>query len=107
MHKREGMKTMKKIWLIATTILMLCFSLAHADTNKDTWLPSLITKTPQEGFELALTISRKGVTSVQKDKEILQALRKSYPHNQENLIAISHVIAVNYQTIAAANNYWK
>ena len=27
----------------------------------DTWLPSLITATPQEGFELAITLSRRGV----------------------------------------------
>jgi hypothetical protein len=26
----------------------------------DTWLPSLITSTPQEGFELAITLSRRG-----------------------------------------------
>ncbi len=27
----------------------------------DTWLKSLITDTPQEGFELAITLARKGV----------------------------------------------
>ncbi len=27
----------------------------------DTWLPTLITDTPQQGFELAITLSRKGV----------------------------------------------
>ena len=26
----------------------------------DTWLTSLITDTPQEGFELAITLSRRG-----------------------------------------------
>lgn len=27
----------------------------------DLWLPSLQTDTPQEGFELAITLSRRGV----------------------------------------------
>lgn len=27
----------------------------------DQWLPTLITNTPQEGYELAITLSRRGV----------------------------------------------
>lgn len=39
-----------------------------------TWLPSLITDTPEEGYELAITMSRKGVGYVQPDPEIKSCL---------------------------------
>jgi hypothetical protein len=68
---------------------------------------SLRTATPEEGFALALRLSRMGVTSTQPDREVLHALRPDYAHNAEALIAASHVVAVHFQTIAAANNYWR
>ena len=71
------------------------------------WLSTLITTTPQEGFELAITLSRKGVKYTQPDTEVLHKLRPDYANNADSLTAASHVIAVNFQTIAAANNYWR
>ena len=41
----------------------------------DTWLTSLITETPQEGFELAITLSRRGVKYTQPDTTVLHQLR--------------------------------
>lgn len=73
----------------------------------DLWLKSLITSTPQEGFELAITLSRRGVKYTQPDTEVLHKLRPEYADNADSLTAASHVIAVNFQTIAAANNYWR
>lgn len=73
----------------------------------DIWLPSLIVPTPQEGFELAITLSRRGVKSTQPDTEVLHKLRPEYANNADSLTAASQVIAINFQTIAAANNYWK
>lgn len=73
----------------------------------DPWLTSLITATPQEGFELAITLSRRGVKYTQPDPEILKKLRSDYAESADSLTAVSHVIAVNFQTVAAANNYWR
>lgn len=73
----------------------------------DQWLNTLITKTPQEGFELAITLSRQGVKHTQPDVEVLHKLRHGYANDADALTAASHVIAVNFQTVAAANNYWK
>ena len=73
----------------------------------DTWLTSLITATPQEGFELAITLSRRGVKYTQPDAEVLHQLRPQYANDPTALTAASQVIAINFQTIAAANNYWK
>ena len=71
------------------------------------WLTSLKTKTPQEGFELAIKLSQKGVEYTQPSEEIRKKLRPKYSRNADSLISASHVIAVNFQTVAAANNYWK
>ena len=73
----------------------------------DIWLTSLITDTPQQGFELAITLSRRGVKSTQPDPEVLKRLRADYAKSADGLTAASQVIAVNFQTVAAANNYWR
>jgi hypothetical protein len=71
------------------------------------WLTSLRTNTPQEGFELAIKLSQKGVEYTQPSVEIREKLRPKYSRDADSLIAASHVIATNFQTVAAANNYWK
>jgi hypothetical protein len=68
---------------------------------------TLITATPEEGFQLALVLARKGVTETQTDKDVLKALRPAYAHDPDSLIAASQVVAIHFQTIAAANNYWR
>ncbi|MEO9210131.1 MAG: hexameric tyrosine-coordinated heme protein [Ginsengibacter sp.] len=73
----------------------------------DTWLPSLITANAQEGYELAITLSRRGVKYTQPDTEMLHKLRPDYASNADSLTAASQVIAINFQTVAAANDYWK
>lgn len=71
------------------------------------WLDSLITETPQEGYELAITMSRKGVGYIQPDAEVKARLRDVYANNADSLTFASQVIAINFQTVAAANNYWR
>lgn len=73
----------------------------------ETWLTTLITATPQEGFELAITLSRRGVKYTQPDVEVLKKLRPDYANSADSLTAASQVVAINFQTIAAANNYWR
>jgi hypothetical protein len=71
------------------------------------WLPTLITETPQEGFALAIKLSQKGVAATQPDAEVRRAKRAEYHDVPDSLIAASHVIATHFQTIAAANDYWR
>lgn len=73
----------------------------------DQWLSSLITATPQEGFELAITLSRRGVKYTQPDPEVLHRLRPEYASSADALTAASQVVAINFQTVAAANGYWR
>lgn len=73
----------------------------------DAWLATLITATPQEGFELAITLSRRGVKYTQPDVDTLKKLRPEYAESADALTAASQVVAINFQTVAAANNYWR
>lgn len=72
----------------------------------DIWLTSLKTATPQEGYELAIKLARMGVKYTQPSAEIRDKLRPAYGDDADSLIASSQVIATNFQTVAAANNYW-
>lgn len=73
----------------------------------ETWLPSLKTATPQEGFELATKLARVGVKMTQPSAEIRDKLRAAYEQDAARLIASSQVIAIHFQTVAAANDYWR
>ncbi len=73
----------------------------------DQWLPTLLTATPEDGFELAVELSRRAVARTQSSPDIRQQLRAAYDHDPAHLIAASHVVAVNFGTIAAANGWWQ
>ncbi len=73
----------------------------------DKWLGSLITANAQDGYELAIKLSRMGVKYTQPSDDIRKKIRPIYEENADNLIASSQVIATHFQTVAAANNYWK
>jgi len=68
---------------------------------------SLITDTPAEGFDLAVSLARRAVVATQPDKQVLFDQRPEYSEDAGDLIAASHVVAVHFQTIAAANDYWR
>ena len=71
------------------------------------WLPSLITATPEEGYALALKLSRMAVKLTQPSDEVRAKLRPVYEEDADALISASQVVATNFQTVAAANGYWR
>lgn len=74
---------------------------------QDVWLESLITATPQEGRELAITMARKTIGAIQSDPEIKKQVREQYADNAQFLILSAQVVATEFQTVAEANNYWR
>jgi hypothetical protein len=68
---------------------------------------TLITATPQEGRELAIAMARKTIGAIQPDADIRQVLRPGYASNADSLTVAAHVVAVEFATIAAANDYWR
>lgn len=75
--------------------------------NSEIYLESLITSTPQAGRDLAIKLARKSIAAIQTDPETRKNLRGNYAQDTAQLIASAQVIAVEFQTIAMANNYWK
>ncbi|MBB5216684.1 hexameric tyrosine-coordinated heme protein [Parapusillimonas granuli] len=94
----------------ALAIMLAASGIALADDKpaiKGPPVPSLITGTPEEGFALAVKLSQKGVVFTQADAKVRSGLRGQYANDPNSLIAVSHVVAVHFQTVAAANNYWR
>lgn len=68
---------------------------------------TLITATAEEGRALAITMARHSIHNIQPDLDVLVAGRPGYSANPDSLVAVSQVIAIEFQTVAAANNYWR
>jgi len=68
---------------------------------------TLITDTPEQGRALAITMARHTIHKIQPDLDVLKGGRPAYSANPDSLIAASQVIAIEFQTIAAANKYWQ
>ncbi|MER5530383.1 hexameric tyrosine-coordinated heme protein [Streptomyces sp. NPDC002677] len=68
---------------------------------------TLITASPQEGRELPLKMARLVIKATQPDGAVREQLRPEYAQDADSLISIAHVVAVEFATIAAANDYWR
>lgn len=68
---------------------------------------SLITKTPEEGRQLAVKMARLTIKLTQPDAAIREKLRPVYAEDANMLISIGQTVAMEFATIAQANNYWK
>ena len=68
---------------------------------------TLITATPEEGRQLAIKLARLVVKTTQGDPAIREQLRAVYSQDAGMLIALTQTVALEFATIAAANNYWK
>ncbi|MDN5808199.1 MAG: hexameric tyrosine-coordinated heme protein [Brevibacterium sp.] len=68
---------------------------------------TLITATPEEGRELAIMLARKTVGAIQPDAKVRETLRPGYATNADSLTMAAHAVAVEFTTVAAANNYWR
>ncbi len=68
---------------------------------------TLITDTPEQGRELAIILARKTVAAIQTDADTRQTLRPGYATNADSLTMATHVVAIEFATVAAANDYWR
>jgi len=106
---RDGVRLL----LCATAALAIGLACSSAALAADTPevkgppVPSLITDTPEEGFALAVKLSQKGVVYTQPDAQVRSGLRGQYANDPNSLINVSHVVSVHFQTVAAANDYWR
>lgn len=68
---------------------------------------SLITAAPEEGRQLAMTISRLVIKTTQPDDVVRSRLRDVYANDAMALLQVGQTVAIEFATIAAANNYWR
>jgi hypothetical protein len=68
---------------------------------------TLITNSPLKGRLLAIKMARLIIKATQPDDQIRNKLRDIYARDAGMLISIGHSVAIEFATIAAANNYWK
>ncbi len=66
---------------------------------------TLITATPEEGRQLAVKMARLIIKLTQPDEQKRGELRQVYANDANMLISIGQVVATEFATIAAANNY--
>ncbi|MFO7550887.1 MAG: hexameric tyrosine-coordinated heme protein [Haliea sp.] len=103
------MKSVSKplLSMLVAGLLSLPVNVLAESNRADSWLPTLQADTPEQGFELAVTLSRMGVKTTQPDIDVLKQDREQYAKDPDALIDASQVIAVHFSTIAAANDYWR
>lgn len=82
---------------------------AHASEEKNIkdYMPSLITKTPLEGRNLAILIVRKTVGTIQRDGAVKHAVRDIYAKDPMMLMRAVELVNKEFAIIALANNYWR
>jgi hypothetical protein len=68
---------------------------------------TLITADANAGRALAFTMARHSIHNIQPDLDVLVGGRPTYSTSPDSLIAASQVVAIEFATIAAANDYWR
>lgn len=101
--------------------LLLPMSAAYADnrqaasdaapasmrTAQADYMPSLITATPLEGRQLAITIVRKTIGEIQRDGDAKRRVRAVYEEDPMMLMRAVELINREFAIIAEANNWWR
>jgi hypothetical protein len=105
MEEAQMIAMSRVVGALAAVILALALP-AQAGAEEE-WLATLITETPAEGFDLAVSMARQGVKTTQPDVDVLFTLRPGYAHDPDSLINASGVIAAYFATVAEANDYWR
>lgn len=88
--------------LLLLAVLLPGYAVAGQD-----YVPSLITATPYEGRQLAIRLARKSIGEMQSDSAVKKEVRAAYSRDGAILIEAAEVIAIEFATIAAANDYWR
>ena len=57
--------------------------------------------------QLCNSTARKIIGAIQPDAEVRETLRPGYATNADSLTMAGHVVAIEFATVAAANNYWR
>jgi hypothetical protein len=102
---------MKKLLTSIVVISAISFSgMSFADDHKKKsadYMPTLITETPLAGRNLAITIVRKTIGTIQRDGKVKHAVRDVYEKDPMMLMRSVELVNLEFAIIAKANNYWR
>lgn len=102
------MKKTLSVLVIAASVIFSGNVFADMQVSEQAdYMPTLITATPLEGRMLAITIVRKTVGTIQKDKEAKFRVRKIYAEDPMMLMRTVELVNMEFRIIAEANNYWR
>lgn len=103
------MNNLLKAVLVLSFISIFFAQPTYAKKAKNTkdYMPSLITKTPLEGRNLAILIVRKTIGTIQRDGAVKHAVRDIYAKDPEMLMHAVELVNKEFAIIAIANNYWR
>jgi len=104
------MKKLLTTLALITSMTISGFAIADEHKAKSAsadYMPSLITATPLEGRQLAITIVRKTVGTIQRDGKIKHAVRDVYEKDPMMLMRAVELVNQEFAIIAIANNYWR
>ena len=79
---------------------------ASAPAEAD-YMPSLITETPLQGRQLAITIVRRTIGAIQRDGDAKRRVRERYEEDPALLMRAVELINQEFRIIAEANDYWR
>ncbi len=68
---------------------------------------TLITPSPEEGRQLAMKMARLVIKATQPDEAVRNQLRDVYANDAAMLLQVGQIVAAEFATIAAANDYWR
>ena len=93
--------------LMLTLAVLAASAFAETRPAPSDYMPSLITQTPLEGRMLAIKIVRKTIGAIQRDSAIKKSVRTAYQDDPVLLMQAAELVAIEFKTIALANNYWR
>ena len=101
------MKTYYLTFLMTLPLLLPVPLSANDMVAEDNYVPSLITETPYEGRQLAIKLVRKTIGAIQTDASAKHRVRAKYAEDPYLLMNAAELVAIEFKTIAIANDYWR
>ncbi len=101
------MKSIIYMFPLLLTIWLPQAASAEDMAASDNYMPTLITDTPYEGRQLAIKIVRKTIGTIQTDTAAKHRVRAKYAEDPALLMNAAELVAIEFKTIAIANNYWR
>ena len=101
------MKTYYSIFFMMLPLLMPINLSANEMAADDNYVPTLITETPYEGRQLAIKLVRKTIGTIQTESAAKHRVRAKYAEDPALLMEAAELVAIEFKTIAIANDYWR